>query len=290
MLKLPATDSHGQLKISLQDQHCITPDCSCNTAWLAPYMTEGEHSQAMSKQIGATSLGVDLSSGAIDASDAQTAMGVRMQHALAMRVNEKMLQKLRLRHAQARKWGEDKFWRFKDWNQLEPGGCVFWSELFPTVPDFHTKLGEETLLLFDQYCWLPSCDCQKAILSLFKVKAGSTKAEPVADVVFNLTNAAHYVHQRHGGTTDEEASETLDAILAHLPEVPSEIRRRSDFLKTEFASHVVEAGYVSSAKIKKATCPIPAPRQSTNLISSKVGRNDPCPCGSGKKSKKCCLR
>ncbi|WP_374729493.1 SEC-C metal-binding domain-containing protein [Caballeronia calidae] len=23
--------------------------------------------------------------------------------------------------------------------------------------------------------------------------------------------------------------------------------------------------------------------------SSKVGRNDPCPCGSGKKLKKCCL-
>jgi SWIM/SEC-C metal-binding protein len=24
------------------------------------------------------------------------------------------------------------------------------------------------------------------------------------------------------------------------------------------------------------------------LISMKVGRNDPCPCGSGKKYKKCC--
>ena len=23
---------------------------------------------------------------------------------------------------------------------------------------------------------------------------------------------------------------------------------------------------------------------------SKIGRNDPCPCGSGKKYKKCCLR
>ena len=35
-------------------------------------------------------------------------------------------------------------------------------------------------------------------------------------------------------------------------------------------------------------------RQTTNhsfdLPESKVGRNDPCPCGSGKKYKKCCLR
>lgn len=29
-------------------------------------------------------------------------------------------------------------------------------------------------------------------------------------------------------------------------------------------------------------------RQSKMAVSSKVGRNDPCPCGSGKKYKKCC--
>jgi preprotein translocase subunit SecA len=31
-------------------------------------------------------------------------------------------------------------------------------------------------------------------------------------------------------------------------------------------------------------------RQSKIAVSNKVGRNDPCPCGSGKKYKKCCLR
>lgn len=29
-------------------------------------------------------------------------------------------------------------------------------------------------------------------------------------------------------------------------------------------------------------------RQSKTAVSNKVGRNDPCPCGSGKKYKKCC--
>jgi len=29
-------------------------------------------------------------------------------------------------------------------------------------------------------------------------------------------------------------------------------------------------------------------RESKQAVSSKVGRNDPCPCGSGKKYKKCC--
>ena len=29
--------------------------------------------------------------------------------------------------------------------------------------------------------------------------------------------------------------------------------------------------------------------KSTDIKKKKVGRNDPCPCGSGKKFKKCCL-
>ena len=30
-------------------------------------------------------------------------------------------------------------------------------------------------------------------------------------------------------------------------------------------------------------------RQSCQAVSHKIGRNDPCPCGSGKKYKKCCM-
>jgi hypothetical protein len=30
--------------------------------------------------------------------------------------------------------------------------------------------------------------------------------------------------------------------------------------------------------------------ENTNAMSHQIGRNDPCPCGSGKKYKKCCLR
>jgi preprotein translocase subunit SecA len=31
-----------------------------------------------------------------------------------------------------------------------------------------------------------------------------------------------------------------------------------------------------------------APVQTVRRASDKIGRNDPCPCGSGKKYKKCC--
>ncbi len=34
--------------------------------------------------------------------------------------------------------------------------------------------------------------------------------------------------------------------------------------------------------------PVPAPRPAAAVTPGKVGRNDPCPCGSGKKYKHCC--
>jgi len=44
----------------------------------------------------------------------------------------------------------------------------------------------------------------------------------------------------------------------------------------------------------KATEDLPKPQRITNLKTKvkgrKVGRNEKCPCGSGKKYKKCCLQ
>ena len=32
-----------------------------------------------------------------------------------------------------------------------------------------------------------------------------------------------------------------------------------------------------------------APQPTNHAVAEKIGRNDPCPCGSGKKYKKCCM-
>ncbi len=48
--------------------------------------------------------------------------------------------------------------------------------------------------------------------------------------------------------------------------------------------------------IAKEGAPVPSPmaeaakRREKAAVVAKVGRNDPCPCGSGKKYKKCCGR
>ncbi|ERL05678.1 preprotein translocase subunit SecA [Mitsuokella sp. oral taxon 131] len=76
--------------------------------------------------------------------------------------------------------------------------------------------------------------------------------------------------------TPEQAAENAAAERARAEEaIRKQKSQIEDHLKTAQASH---GDTVSAAEAKK-------PKQA---VSKKVGRNDPCPCGSGKKYKNCC--
>lgn len=101
----------------------------------------------------------------------------------------------------------------------------------------------------------------------------------------------------------EFAPQKLEISKESSKEVPDILKHLIDFLDTE--------GYIkNSEKIKKAiaenaknfhkllstqkpvakSSPGIAKDKTTVSEETKIGRNDPCPCGSGKKYKKCCGR
>jgi len=81
----------------------------------------------------------------------------------------------------------------------------------------------------------------------------------------HATEAGGEADQR--GTVDFTASFTLDGV-------PQQHRERAEF-RREDGAWVYEDGQVRGNPTVRRESP-------------KVGRNDPCPCGSGKKFKKCC--
>ena len=72
--------------------------------------------------------------------------------------------------------------------------------------------------------------------------------------------------------TEEIRCDTVRGILSVQPR--TEIKREN-VVKITGASHGGDASPVKKAPVRKSE-------------SEKVGRNDPCPCGSGLKYKKCC--
>ena len=88
---------------------------------------------------------------------------------------------------------------------------------------------------------------------------------------------AHEIIER-GMTTVESSTKATDLQLFY--QNAEAIYRRLG--ATERADYCAKKGRELSSKTKPNQLPI--------AVSSKVGRNDPCPCGSGKKYKKCCGR
>ena len=70
----------------------------------------------------------------------------------------------------------------------------------------------------------------------------------------------------------------IAGLIYHVAIVSQEEQQVQDRLQTAQASHGGESSPAESQKTPK------------NADGTKVGRNDPCPCGSGKKYKNCCGR
>ncbi|PSW65989.1 hypothetical protein C0W88_06310 [Photobacterium leiognathi subsp. mandapamensis] len=85
-----------------------------------------------------------------------------------------------------------------------------------------------------------------------------------------------------------ESSEGFVEFKAMYKEVGSEyiLQERSRFLKEEINGQpcwfYIDGEYPELPPVEQAAPPSPVKSDKT------VGRNDPCPCGSGKKFKKCC--
>ncbi len=116
--------------------------------------------------------------------------------------------------------------------------------------------------------------------------------EPWAEGFVNALTAFPALHDRLGG--DDVEPDTLGAILRHLPVDPDDPSEESRVFAEEEADferdypladldEAIEALVAAVLDIADVT----RPRRPVERATPKVGRNDPCPCGSGRKYKHC---
>jgi len=89
-----------------------------------------------------------------------------------------------------------------------------------------------------------------------------------------IAYAAVVAHDKHYYITQTKPDELIDLMTVTYPLVP--------IVSAILASIIVEGSIRSRMRIRQAKNAGERPEV------SKVGRNDPCPCGSGKKYKRCC--
>lgn len=156
-----------------------------------------------------------------------------------------------------------------DLDHWSPGDNVYWEEVFQEVrQDVYLSGDGESYSAGDMYCPDPDCACGEAGVSFLgedgdvgmvrvELESGKVKFEPKASHESLLQTLWRSFHQRHHG-------------IAHL--------KQRDIEMKKFGAEVLFAR-------PDTVQPVTVRRE-----QSKVGRNESCPCGSGKKYKKCCLR
>lgn len=158
-----------------------------------------------------------------------------------------------------------------EYDEVEYNGLMYaYNDVLPYGDQLNITLNGRECIVFDQYCLLPHCSCTDTILNIFSIdKIGKTGEELC---VVSLK------YKKKKWETIEKGSPSLDlnsvrsAIEAQHPNIYKLFQKRHVKLKTIY-SHCKKRHY--------------GPEQKLQL--PKVGRNDPCPCGSGIKYKKCCL-
>ncbi len=164
----------------------------------------------------------------------------------------------------------------------EDGLMIPFVKVFPLGLSLHCTFENGCWAADEQYCVHPGCDCAQAVLSFLKLKDATgrkiTSLRNVPALRYNYRSQAtqELAVGRAGLPTTEML---LVALKSAYPNLNRRLKLHHRIMQSLYTRH-----YLTQAKSQlqsALSAPLPA-------TSEKVGRNDPCPCGSGKKFKKCC--
>lgn len=148
--------------------------------------------------------------------------------------------------------------RIKGWKR---GGLLAWNDVLTGVREDVYVIDGRFYEAMDLYCPAPGCDCGEVLVH-FETKVPRGAPSP-GTVVVQASGATERRPGKGGATRLEEL---WTAFLQRHPNHRERFARRYPTMK-RLGERIVD---------------------NTPAVSSKTGRNDACPCGSGKKFKKCC--
>ncbi|MDP1826425.1 MAG: SEC-C metal-binding domain-containing protein [Archangium sp.] len=167
--------------------------------------------------------------------------------------------------------GVDSIDAYFDYGQVERDGLMSaYNDVLPYGDQILVTIDDKQCIVMDQFCLLPKCSCTDTTLSIMPIDGvGKIGAELCS---FSLNYRKKQWKELEKYSSSLSAKTLRSAIEAQIPDIYERLLARHVRLKGIYA-HCKKVHFESKQ-------PSGIPR---------VGRNDPCPCGSGKKYKKCCL-
>lgn len=163
-------------------------------------------------------------------------------------------------------------WRDLDWSDLQEGEPVAWRDIHPETPEEVLEVDGRRFVPIDSYCIVPGCDCGEASV-VFEEEVPGSPERGLFGAVWVEVESGERVGLRHPPREGDRLDRLWAAYRARHP--PAEMQARDE----EIARIAPEIHALWEEQ---------QPVETVRRAEPKVGRNDPCPCGSGRKHKKCC--
>jgi hypothetical protein len=164
-------------------------------------------------------------------------------------------------------------------------------EIFPDVADKETRriivyndaeLPGGEYYLIEAYCNEPQCDCRRVFFSVYSLQ----RQEVVAVIAYGWESPEYYA-EWYGMNGPEIIRDLKGPVLnsaSPQSELAPALLERIEWVldDQDYVARIKRHYRMFKATIDDADPQMPPP------VARKVGRNDPCPCGSGLKYKRCC--
>lgn len=155
------------------------------------------------------------------------------------------------------------------------GQLVSYYDIFPFSELISFTLNDKLLLVEDMYCVLPHCHCHEAHLFFQLYNKDNiffpylNPDSPQTHLSYNLKKNRWHLEEKN---SLKIAPERLYAALAGARDPASFYRHRYEITRQVYKNFRTQM--MASLRLTP---------------KDRIGRNDPCPCGSGKKYKHCCM-
>ncbi len=157
-------------------------------------------------------------------------------------------------------------WQAQDLSDLKPGMMVPYRRLFPADFDLVWHLDGKAYYFADYHCVEPNCQCAAVTISVLALDDEGDDHQDIGSATIDLLSP------RLAPSGSRAAVAVVRKVM------------RETVMQKRIAQRYAECRGIAHA-LARHLRRLPEP-----VTTTKVGRNSPCPCGSGKKYKKCCLR
>ncbi len=247
---------------ALDTAPCTGTECPCHEVELLAQplaLVDGSLVEGTSAPLQAV---LDVESGEISVEDVPEPGSERavLLDRLRRLLTGERLEALHERWARARRQDDPDEWKETDWSGVDLDAMVPFLEIFPSRWDLSVILDGRRWWVVDLWCLTPDCPCTEVALDF--VAADDEATEHL------------FVDLESGEPDDPDATGSALRLWSALREEPGALEE-------------LRSRHVAARRVARELPGYLAPPKPV-VAAPRVGRNDPCPCGSGKKFKKCC--